>query len=329
MVYSGTGTCPDPNMCGVYHHSSLDGQSWSNAAFVPGSEDIGFWSDPSVVGAPGGRAYIIWFGSKGLEITWTDDLGHSFAPVVAPAPSAPGGYQVSAAVDRIGNLHMVWAAYDLNLYYLRSFQGLAPPLIARDPVFLPVQRLSAEDGKFNATAFVGVDDAGYVAIAYVTVPPRTIACTRAYQGLNFPPSVSLGSADRIQLAVFADGAVTILLDATGGNQEKIWSLVAMDGEHFEGPFQVSENKGGLMNKREVCAGRNGALYAILGEEWQGMGILYHLTYRESHDHGRTFPRRELVWDNNQYPGAAEQSLAVTPDGWRCMVEQVVRYTQSR
>ncbi|MEW6743197.1 MAG: hypothetical protein AB1486_10610 [Planctomycetota bacterium] len=66
VAYTGYGTCEDW-LCGVYYQSSADGINWSNAVLIPGSEDVGFLVSAQVAGAPGGRAYIGWFGSGGIR----------------------------------------------------------------------------------------------------------------------------------------------------------------------------------------------------------------------------------------------------------------------
>ncbi|MFO0980777.1 MAG: hypothetical protein U1E76_03340 [Planctomycetota bacterium] len=245
-------------------------------------------------------------------------------------PSAPGSLTIRVEVDRGGDLHLTWGN-NYNLYYARSVHGAAFSTgRPSEPQFLPAQRLWAEDGRFSYNASVDVDDAGWVSIAYVATD-HTVAFTRAYQGLDFPPSRMLADQTwHLQLAVSPDGPVTVVYEAlVGSRSQKILSAVAMDGVNFQGPFELTHLNGGLYNKKCVRAGPNGRVYAAWVEQWVGMGWESHLTYRESYDYGRSFVRRDLVWDNRVYPGAFNPALAITPDGFRCIVEAQARYSQCR
>lgn len=49
-----------------------------------------------------------------------------------------------------------------------------------------------------------------------------------------------------------------------------------------------------------------------------------MVYAQSGDHGMSFRRRDLVHDARDYPGASYPTLALTPDGSRCVVTGELR-----
>ncbi|MFO0981588.1 MAG: hypothetical protein U1E76_07515 [Planctomycetota bacterium] len=334
VVYAGRDLFCKDTICALFYQVSRDGVAWTRAVRVPGSEDFG--GGPQVVGAKGGRAYIAWFGSHGLTVTWTDDQGGSFATPVAADPSLPGSLEFSIEIDSSGALHFAWdEAYNDYLYYLRSTPTYLPDASgrqSRDPVFLPGQRLFAEDGRAYSYPVMAVDGVGFVSIVYET-KDRHIAFTRAYQGLTFPPSRDLGGGNdisNVQLTVAPEGPVTIFFsDENAAHKEfYLYSLVAMDGVNFQGPFKHTEGDGLFMAvRRSVRSGPDGAIYAIWYQKWPKE--LLSMVYAQSSDYGVTFPRRDLVQSGRDYPGASYPTLVLTQDGIRCVVTAELRYTESR
>lgn len=333
VVYAGGDQYCGWAPCRLYYQLSSSGRDWTRATRIPGTDDFG--GGPQVVGAKGGRAYVAWFGSQGLEVTWTDDRGLSFAPPVAADPSLPGSLEVSMEIDSSGALHFAWVeAYNHNVYYLRSTPTYMPDASgaqSRDPVFLPGQRLYAEDGRVYSYPVMSIDGAGYVSIVYENKDGH-IAFTHTYQGLSFPPSSDLGLGDYVQVTAAAEGPVTILFSAYNAAHTEfyLYSLVTFDGLTFDGPFQQTTREGELMPvRRSVRSGPDGAIYAIWYQVWPHTGNGMSLVYAQSGDYGVSFPRRDLVLDWHDYPGAAYPILAMTPDNIRCVVTQEQRYTEAR
>ncbi|MFO0985173.1 MAG: hypothetical protein U1E76_26170 [Planctomycetota bacterium] len=270
VVYTGGGLPCYDTVCGVYYQSSQDGMQWSPPVLVPGSEDVGWLCAPEVL-TSGTRVYVAWFGSLGFEITWTDDQGAHFAPTLTPAPATPGGLQMGSACDVTGALHFVWAGGANNLYYLRSWSAgnaFVPGLSTPDPVFLPAQRLSAEDGMVAQNTSVGVDQKGFVSIVYdQESTPGHVRFTRAYQGVGFPPSIALDDKTYCaQLSVSPEGPITVAYARFNPNRSQVFTRVSMDGTSWEGPFQQTfQYLAGFDRMPGTRPGKNGRVYAAWAE----------------------------------------------------------------
>ena len=333
VVYAGRDPGCPYTICALFYQVSRDGREWSRAKRIPGSEDFG--GGPQVVGARDGRAYIAWFGSGGMKVTWTDDQGASFAPPIT-SPPVTGFLEFQMEIDSWGALHFAWTSYYGYLYYLRSTPTYLPDASTRrprDPVLLPGQRLYAEDGLVVLYPVLAVDGLGFVSIVYENIDDH-IVLTRSYQGLAFPPSRDLGvTGFAPQVTASPDGPLTIFYSADNAYHSDfyLYSLVTFDGVNFEGPFRHTKRHGAFMPvRRTVRSGPDGAIYAIWYQNWPGIGgDLMSMVYAESIDYGMTFPRRDLVHDVRDYPPASDPTFALTPDGRRCVVTKELYYTESR
>ncbi|MFO0983178.1 MAG: hypothetical protein U1E76_15845 [Planctomycetota bacterium] len=332
VAYTGADpSCSPSNFCGVYYQSSLDGKAWGPAVRIPGSESAALFTMPEVEGTVGGRAYIAWFGSHGLTITWTDDVGQTFAPLVTPDPSAPGPSTYFAMhIDPDHQLHFAWAS-GTSFFYLHSVwpetHG-ATQASPGDPVFSKAERLVLEEGTTNWSPTVAVDQLGFVSLAWIR-SDQTLGFTRTLRGQPFPPSITLDVAYSVQLSVSDEGVITLLYWKDTGPYLHIYTLVSFDGgSSFAGPFEQNPTDGGLHWRKCIRSGEHGTVYAMWFEKWKQKGSIAHLTYAESHDYGQHFPFKVLVYDNRNYPGASDVMLVATPE-FRCAVEANYRYCESR
>ncbi|MFO0983177.1 MAG: hypothetical protein U1E76_15840 [Planctomycetota bacterium] len=331
VAYTGADpSCYPSNFCGVYYQCSSDGNTWTSAVRIAGSETVGLFVQPEVEGAVGGRAYIAWFGDQGLTITWTDDLGQSFAPLITPDASAPGAITNFAMhIDPAGQLHFAWTS-GTSFYYLHSSWPAtrgANQALPLDPVFPKAERLTLEDGTIDLSPTVAVDQLGYVSLAWIR-RDQTLGFTRALRGQSFPPSITLDVAYSVQVVVSHEGVITVLYWKDTGSYLHIYTLLSFDGgTSFEGPFEQNPTDGGLGWRKCIRSGDHGTVYAMWLEKWKQKGSIGHLTYAESHDYGEHFDFKVLVYDNRNYPGANDAMLVVTPD-FKCAVETNYRYCES-
>ncbi|MEW6747233.1 MAG: hypothetical protein AB1486_31250, partial [Planctomycetota bacterium] len=177
--------------------------------------------------------------------------------------------------------------------------------------------------------FLGVDEQGFVSIVYRSTA-GTIRFTRAYQGRDFPPSVDLGDVEaHVQIAVWPEGPIAIVFRREVSYRLNVYSLVSFDGgQSFEGPYRHTQRGGGLSYQTCLRAAPGGTLHAAWFQVWKPGGT-NDPTYAQSRDYGRSFPRRDWIADNSQYPGMYDMSLGVTPDDVKCVVDAASQYTQCR
>ncbi|MEW6746247.1 MAG: hypothetical protein AB1486_26195 [Planctomycetota bacterium] len=332
---------PETYWCGLYHQFSADGETWTTPSLVPGTFYASSFEEPVAEADETGRVYLAWVG-RGVELCWTDDQGETYSPPVRVSGDLPAGGKIDLQIDPYGAVHVAWLGLEVldpwtwwwDVYYAWStptYLGGPGSWRARDPIFHPGYPVSTDHFAGGDDVTLAVGPGQWVTVAWQNWD-GFLRIAQARAGEPFPPPGDPGTGKVVWhpwAVVDEDGVVTIIYHRYGppDYDGREYSLIAMDGRTFEGPFPLTppDDSDTHSPRRCVHAGRPGEIHLL----WVGfLGNEAGYWHSVSYDHGRSLAVHTLLWDNQDYPPSGYGSLDLLPDGRPAQICYIHRYGEA-